>query len=149
MTNYVNSIADSKGFVKKSTLIAILKAFGRYKPTGDAERVIRRLMNKDGLIPKATLIEFFTQENRYERGKLTEEDYGRVFDSFAREGQLKFEILMKNADELANRIGEREAKLMVRIFGKGKDHINRTDFVEALTRGHRSASKPRSKDKRR
>lgn len=72
VTNYVNSLADAKGFIKKSTLIAILKAFGKYKATGDAERVLRRLMNKDGLIPKATLIEFFTQENRYERGKLTE-----------------------------------------------------------------------------
>jgi hypothetical protein len=72
VTNYVNSLADSKGFVKKATLIAILKVFGKYRPTNDAERVLRRLSNKEGLIPKATLIDFFEKENRYERGKLTE-----------------------------------------------------------------------------
>jgi Ca2+-binding EF-hand superfamily protein len=84
ITNYVNYIADSKGFVKKSTLIAILKIFGKYRPTNDAERLLRRLSNKDGLIPTATLIDFFEKENRYERGKLIEEDFGRVFDSFSR-----------------------------------------------------------------
>jgi Ca2+-binding EF-hand superfamily protein len=121
--------------------------FGKYRPTNDAERVLRRLANKDGLIPKAALIEFFEKENRYERGRLTEEDYGRVFDSFSRDGVLTFQILMKYADELANRLGEKEAKGMVRLFGLGKDHITKADFIRALTR-HERAGKSKSKDKK-
>jgi Ca2+-binding EF-hand superfamily protein len=132
---YVDSLADSKGFVKRTTLITLLKVFGLYKPTGDAERVLRRLApNPDGLIPKAALVDFFEKEARYERGKLTEEDIGKVFDSFSREGVLTFAILMKNAEELANKIGEKDAKLMVKIMGHGKDHITKADFIKALTR---------------
>jgi hypothetical protein len=56
---------------------------------------------------------------------------------------------MKNADELANRIGEKEAKGMVKLFGSGKDHITKADFIRALTRheGH-GKSKEKSKDKK-
>ena len=54
---------------------------------------------------------------------------------------------MKYADELANRLGEKEAKGMVRLFGLGKDHITKADFIRALTR-HERASKSKSKDNR-
>jgi hypothetical protein len=56
---------------------------------------------------------------------------------------------MKNADELANRLGEKEAKAMVKLFGSGKDHITKADFIGALTRHDRQGkSKDKSKDKK-
>jgi hypothetical protein len=41
---------------------------------------------------------------------------------------------MKNADELANRLGKKEAKAMVKLFGSGKDRQGK--------------SKDKSKDKK-
>ena len=73
LNEFLSSIVDKKGMIKTQSLIVLLKGFGLYKGNNDAEKVLKTLCPKnDGLIPRNVLQDFFQNEIRYERGKLTE-----------------------------------------------------------------------------
>ena len=144
LNEFLNSIADKKGMIKTQSLIVLLKGFGLYKGNNDAERVLKSLCPKnDGLIPKNVLQNFFQSEIKYERGKLTEEDYSKAFDAMSRDGLLSFEILMKNGDELGHHLSEKDSKKLIRLFALGNTELTKEDFIRIFTRSRRQTSAPK------
>lgn len=79
-----------------AALTAATKYFGKGKPLKKDDRIIKRLAGSDTEIATSTLIDVLNSQEIHERGKLmTDEAVRRVYQSYAVEGKLSFEFLMK------------------------------------------------------
>jgi hypothetical protein len=71
-----------------------------------------------------------------------------VFAGWAQEGRLSFEYVLKMAEGSGVAISEKVAKLIVRKYGRRKDHLTPEDCLLVAQRRHsRSHSAPRTVSK--
>jgi hypothetical protein len=115
--------ANYSAKVPVAALTAATKLYGKNRPLRKEDRTVKRLSSNTADIPASTLSEFLGSEG-HEKGKaLSEDGVKRVFQSFANEGKLSFEYLLKLGESTGVVITEKVAKLIVRKYGRRKDHL--------------------------
>jgi hypothetical protein len=149
LVEYLNQQYPKK--IPIAALTAATKYFGRGRPLKKDDRVIRRLAGSDADLPTATLVDLLGSQETHERGKvLSDEAIKRVYQSFANaEGKLSFEYIMKLGESNGVTITDKVAKLIVKKYGKRKDHLTIDDCIKVnQRRNSKSVSKSPAKDKK-
>lgn len=130
--------------VPVAAITAATKIFGKNRPLKKEDRTIKRLSTNTSDIATSTLTEFLSKET-YEKGKpLSEDAVKRIFQNFANDGKLSFEYLLKLGESTGIVITEKIAKLIVRKYGKRKDHLTVDDCISTVGR-RQSAGRSTSK----
>jgi hypothetical protein len=65
---------------------------------------------------------------------LTEDAVNRIFQSYANDGKLSFEYLLKMGESTGIVMTSKIAKLIVRKYGKRKDHLTASDCINTVAR---------------
>lgn len=142
LIDFIN--ASYKGKVPVAAITAATKYFGKNRPLKKDDRVITRLSNNSSEIATNALTDFLSTET-HEKGKpLSQDAVKRIFQGFANEGKLSFEYLLKLGESAGVQINEKTAKLIVRKYGKRKDHLTVEDCVNTVGR-KQSAGRSTSK----
>ena len=146
LTDFLKAKYDGK--VPVAALTAASKLYAKGRPLRKDDRTLKRLSSNSSEVSLSTLSEFLYTET-HEKGKgLSEEAVRRVFGGWAQEGKLSFEYVLKMAEGSGVVISEKVAKLIVRKYGRRKDHLIPEDcFAVAQRRHSRSQSAPRTTSK--
>jgi hypothetical protein len=132
LTDFLKAKYDGK--VPVAALTAASKLYGKGRPLKKEDRTLKRLSTNTSEIAVGTLSEFLST-NPHEKGKgLSEEAVRRVFGSFANEGKLSFEYVLKMGESSGVAITEKVAKLIVRKYGRRKDHLGAEDCLALVQR---------------
>ena len=142
LVNFLNT--NYGGKVPVAAITAASKCFGKGRPIKKEDRTIKRLSGGSNDIATSNLNDFLNTE-KHEKGKgLSEDAVKRIFQSFANEGKLSFEYLLKLSESTGITITEKMAKMIVRKYGKRKDHLSSEDCLQTVGRRN-SAGRSTSK----
>ena len=117
------------------------------------DKFLQRFMQTKGLIDTKKLTDYLKTSNNFHQGKpLSEDAVRRVYHNCSNdEGKLTFEYLIKMGEEVGVPISEKEAKDMIRLYGKRKPFLSVEDCLrmnDRRNKPNRSASKSNNKLRR-
>ena len=129
-----------------AALTAAMKLYGKNAPLKKDSRFIQRFTDEKGNIETSRMVQYLNEDEVVERGKgLSEEAVGRVYQTCSnQDNNLSFEYIMKMGEQNGIKITQTMAKGMVRMYGKGKDHLDLDDCLRVNQR-HKKQSLERRK----
>ncbi len=132
LTDFLKAKYDGK--VPLAALTAASKLYGKGRPLKKDDRTLKRLSTNTSEISVGVLSEFLSTETQ-EKGKgLSEDAVRRVFGNFANDGKLSFEYVLKMGESSGVAISEKVAKMIVRKYGRRKDHLSSEDCLAVAQR---------------
>ena len=142
-----NSFNDS---IPVPYVTAVTKKYNKQHALHADDKFLQRFVEGNGLVSTKKLMEYLkTPMPHPKHAPLSDEAVKRVYRNWVnKDGQITYDSLMQMGEDSGVPVTEKEAKEMVRLYGRRKQFLSVDDMMAMNKRWNSAKSPPRSRTSR-